>query len=69
LDASQPTEDRGFEDGFSLMVPIEQGTRQAFRLPYSAVTDSWVGEDGTINLILSVKLVIRDGRLTANPYR
>jgi hypothetical protein len=53
---------------FELRVPNEQGMPRAVTIPYSLIKDAWVGPSGTLMLLLTIRIIMHDDKLTLEPY-
>jgi hypothetical protein len=60
--------DESNEETFSLQIAIGAGVHR-IRLPYGVVREAWIGANGRVNLLLSVRLVQPNGRgFVIEPY-
>jgi hypothetical protein len=55
------------EHRFELCVPNERGIPQAVAIPYSFVQEAWVSASGGLMLLLTIRIMIHNDKITLEP--
>ena len=53
---------------FELCVPNKRGIPQAVTIPYSLVKEAWVSASGVLVLLLTIRIMMHDDKVTLEPY-
>jgi hypothetical protein len=53
---------------FELLVPNERGMPQAITILYSLIKEAWAGASGVLLLLLTIRIIMRDDKVTLEPY-
>lgn len=53
---------------FELRVPNERGQPQAVTIPYSLIKEAWAGASGMLMLLLTIRIIMHDDKVTLEPY-
>jgi hypothetical protein len=53
---------------FELRVPNERGMPCAVTIPYTLIKEAWAGASGVLMLLLTIRIIMHDDKLTLEPY-